>query len=202
MTQHDFFELVRTKWPSPPESDPWNRYVAGELTHFEALAEIFANIRTEEAVLIELIESMELDPRLSEAVEELREKGWHIEVASAGCAWYIDRLLGGAGVSLKVHASPGTFDPEHGLRMTLPLESKFLSRSTGIDKLAVVKNAMATSDVVAFAGDGRPDLQPALLVKPELRFARGWLAETLMQRGETFRPFERWSEIADELVRL
>ncbi len=74
MTQHDFFELVRTKWPSPPESDPWNRYVAGELTHFEALAEIFANIRTEEAVLIELIKSMDLDPRLSEAVEELREK--------------------------------------------------------------------------------------------------------------------------------
>ncbi len=81
--------------------------------------------------------------------------------------------------------------------MTLPLESKFLSRSTGIDKLAVVKNAVATSDVVAFAGDGRPDLDPSLLVKPELRFARGWLAETLLQRGETFRPFERWSEIAE-----
>jgi 2-hydroxy-3-keto-5-methylthiopentenyl-1-phosphate phosphatase len=202
MTRHDFFELVRAKWPSPPESDPWNRYVAGELTHFEALAEIFSSIRTEEAVLIELIESMKLDSRLAEAVSALRAHGWRIEVASAGCAWYIDRLLEGAGVSLEVHASPGTFDPAHGLKMTLPLDSRFLSRSTGINKLAVVKDALATSDVVAFAGDGRPDLEPALLVRPELRFARGWLAEALLQRGETFRPFERWSEVADELVRL
>jgi 2,3-diketo-5-methylthio-1-phosphopentane phosphatase len=202
MTQHDFFELVRCRWPSSPESDPWNRYVAGELTHFEALAEIFAGIRADEAVMLELIASMKLDPRLAEAVSALRVKGWRIAVASAGCAWYIERLLASAGVSLEVHASPGTFDPAHGLRMTLPLGSKFLSRSTGIDKLAVVKDALATAEVVAFAGDGRPDLEPALLVKPELRFARGWLAEALLQRGEAFRPFKRWSEVADELVRL
>lgn len=202
MTRHDFFELVRAKWPSPPESDPWNRYVAGELTHFEALAKIFAGIRAEEAVMLELIASMNLDPRLAEAVSALRAKGWRIEVASAGCAWYIERLLNEAGVSLEVHASPGTFDPAHGLVMTPPLGSKFLSRSTGIDKLAVVKDALETSDLVAFAGDGRPDIDPALLVKPELRFARGWLAEALQQRGEAFRPFDRWSDVADELVRL
>jgi len=32
-----------------------------------------------------------------------------------------------------------------------------------------------------------------------LRFARGWLAEALSERGEKFHPFEHWSEIADQL---
>jgi 2-hydroxy-3-keto-5-methylthiopentenyl-1-phosphate phosphatase len=53
---------------------------------------------------------------------------------------------------------------------------------------------------VAFAGDGPPDLQAALLVPPGLRFARGGLAEELRARGEAFQPFSRWSEIARELV--
>jgi hypothetical protein len=38
-----------------------------------------------------------------------------------------------------------------------------------------------------------------LLVPPQLRFARGWLAEALNERGEKFYPFERWSAIADRL---
>jgi hypothetical protein len=37
-------------------------------------------------------------------------------------------------------------------------------------------------------------------VAPELRFARGWLAETLATKGAPFRPFDRWSEITDMLL--
>ena len=62
-----------------------------------------------------------------------------------------------------------------------------------------MQDALKRSDRVAFAGDGRPDLRPALLVPPQLRFARGWLAEALSERGEKFHPFEHWSEIADQL---
>ncbi len=43
------------------------------------------------------------------------------------------------------------------------------------------------------------DRPEALLVRPELRLARGWLAEALGERGERFHPFERWSQIADQL---
>jgi hypothetical protein len=38
-----------------------------------------------------------------------------------------------------------------------------------------------------------------VLVRPERRFARGWLAEALRERSERFYLFERWSEIADQL---
>jgi 2-hydroxy-3-keto-5-methylthiopentenyl-1-phosphate phosphatase len=103
LTRNDFFDLVRQRWPFPPEDDPWEKYVAGEITHFEALARIFVRIRRSQASLLELVESMELETSL------------------------------------------------------------------------------------------------ALLVPPERRFARGWLAEALRERGEGFHSFERWSQIADQL---
>jgi 2-hydroxy-3-keto-5-methylthiopentenyl-1-phosphate phosphatase len=78
--------------------------------------------------------------------------------------------------------------------------SPYHSESVGVDKSAVVRHALQVAALVAFAGDGLPDLQPALLVRPELRFARGFLAGTLRERGEAFRTFLRWSEIARELA--
>jgi 2-hydroxy-3-keto-5-methylthiopentenyl-1-phosphate phosphatase len=83
--------------------------------------------------------------------------------------------------------------------MSLPERTPFFSPTKGVNKAAIVQDALKRSDLVAFAGDGRPDLRPAILVRPELRFARGWLAEALSERGEIFHPFECWSEIADRL---
>ena len=198
-TRYDFFDLVRKRWPFSPEDDPWEKFVAGKKTHFEALAEIFIGIRTSEASLLELVESMELDPDLAESVRTLQDRGWEVVIASAGCDWYIQRLLKKAGVSVSVYSNPGVFDPERGLQMSLPERSAFFSPTTGVNKLAIVQDALRRSDCVAFAGDGRPDLKPALMVSPHLRFARGWLAEALSERGEGFHRFERWSQIVDQL---
>ena len=201
LTRYDFFDLVRKRWPFPPEDDPWEKFVAGEITHFQALAEIFARIRTTEADLLELADSTELDPSFAGSIRALQDHGWEVAIASAGCGWYIDFLLKKAGVSVSVHSNPGTFDPKRGLLMSLPERSPFFSQSKGVNKVAIVQDALQRSDRVAFAGDGRPDLRPALLVQPQLRFARGWLAEALTERGEQFHPFERWSQIADQLLK-
>ena len=202
VTRYDFFERVRKRWPFPPQDDPWEKFVAGEITHFQALAEIFACIRTTEADLLELADSTGLDASFAESVQALKDRGWEIEIASAGCDWYIDFLLKKAGVSVSVHANPGVFDAERGLQMSLPERSPFFSATKGVNKAAIVQDALKRSDRVAFAGDGRPDLQPAMLVQPQLRFARGWLAEALSERDEKFHPFERWSEIANHLLNV
>jgi 2-hydroxy-3-keto-5-methylthiopentenyl-1-phosphate phosphatase len=199
LTRYDFFELVRRRWPFPLEDDPWEKFVGGQITHFQALAEIFARIRTSEADLLELATSMELDSSFAKSARELQDRRWEIVIASAGCDWYIRFLLKGAGVSVSLYANPGIFDPECGLQMSLPERSRFFSPTTGVNKVEIVRDALTRSNRVAFAGDGRPDLEPALLVKPELRFARGWLAEAFRARGEKFHPFERWSQIADQL---
>jgi 2-hydroxy-3-keto-5-methylthiopentenyl-1-phosphate phosphatase len=201
VTRYDFFDRVRKRWPFPPQDDPWEKFVEGEMTHFQALAEIFASIRTTEADLLDLADSTELDPSFANSVRALQDHGWEVVIASAGCSWYIDFLLKKAGVSVSVHANPGTFDPKRGLLMSLPERSPFFSPSKGVNKVAIVQDALKRSDGVAFAGDGRPDLRPALLVQPQLRFARGWLAEALSERSEQFHAFERWSQIAVQLLK-
>ena len=200
MTKFDFFDLARRDLPSAAARDFWRDYVAGEITHFEALAGIFAAIRTDEPTLSDLVDRMELDPALPDAVARLRAAGWEIIVASAGCAWYIHRLLDKAGIHLEVHANPGAFAPDTGLTHSLPVDSPYFKRETGIDKSALVRAALARDPRAVFAGDGRPDLAPSNLVAPGRRFATGWLARHLQKNGEDFRPFETWSQIAEALL--
>ncbi len=201
LTRWDFYDLVRKKWPLTQSDDPWDAYLSGRISHFEALAEIFSRIRATDADLTEIVTAMELVPRLADSILALQKHGWEVRVASAGCEWYIMRLLHLANVSITVHSNPGVFHPETGLTLYAPLESPFFSPTTGIDKLAIVSDALATADRVAFAGDGRPDLDPILLVAPQFRFARGWLADELSRRGEPFHRFDVWSEIPEILLK-
>ena len=200
MTKHDFFDLARRDLPSVADHDYWQDFVDGKITHFEALAGIFAAIRTDEPTLADLVDRMELDPALPDAVARLRAAGWEIVIASAGCDWYIRRLLAKAGVQLEIHANPGVFAPETGLVLSLPVDSPYFKRETGIDKSALVRAALARDPRAVFAGDGRPDLAPSNLVAPGRRFATGWLAHHLGKNGEAFRPFETWSQIAAALL--
>ena len=172
----------------------------GELSHFEALRRIFAGIRAPEERILAILRAMRIEPRLAEAVALLEQYGWKIIIASAGCEWYIQRLLADVQVSLEVHANPGTYSPAKGLEMRLPTPSPVFSAHLGINKVSVVQQALRASVRVAFAGDGRPDLAPALLVQPKWRFARKWLARKLTEIGEEFQPFESWREIAQALT--
>jgi 2-hydroxy-3-keto-5-methylthiopentenyl-1-phosphate phosphatase len=200
MTRFDFYDLVCCEFPSIA-GDFWPKYERGELTHFEALRLIFAGIRAPEAKLLSIIETMQLDPQLPQAVAELAKHGWDIAVASAGCDWYIKRLLAAQGVAIKVHANPGEFFPDQGLVMHLPPPSPFFSAELGVNKVAVVREALKNFDRVAFAGDGRPDLAPALLVPAKRRFAKSWLAKKLHEIGEDFQPFDHWHEVPTMLIK-
>jgi len=200
VTRNDFYALVVPRFLGDGVPDYWGRYFTGEITHFEAMRSIFSHIRADEKTLRAVIGEMEPERELARWVEALRGAGWEVEVVSAGCRWYIDPILEEAGVKVKVHACPGRFDPERGLLMELPADSRYASPETGIDKAAVVRDALGRRRRVAFAGDGRPDLEAALLVEPRYRFATGWLAKELGRRGEGFRPFERWADVARALV--
>jgi 2,3-diketo-5-methylthio-1-phosphopentane phosphatase len=200
MTRFDFYDLVCREFPEILRLGAWEQYEAGEITHFEALRRMFAAIRSDEGRLLDIIRRMELEPRLGEAVVMLNRCGWNVVVASAGSAWYIDKLLAGAGVSVPVYSNPGRFTPQQGLEMSLPQDKTFMSPDLGVNKVAVVRDALKRSSRVAFAGDGKPDLAPALLVPPGLRFAKSWLAKKLREINEDYRPFDHWFEVAQALA--
>lgn len=201
MTRNDFYQLVAARLLPPGTPDFWAEYRAGRITHFEALRSYFLAARPGEHALIDLYHDMKLDPDLRAGLVALKSAGWSVVVASAGSLWYIDRLLreSRARDLMEVHANLGHIAGGR-LVMELPQGSPFFSSEVGIDKPAIVRQALATAEVVAFAGDGPPDVEPALLVDPAWRFATGFLAEELARRGEGFRPFERWGEIARMLA--
>ncbi len=200
LTRHDFFRLALERLTPPEVPDYWLDYRAGRLTHFEAMRSYYASIRATEAETLGVVEALELQPELAAWVERLGEAGWRVVVASAGCEWYIRRLMERNGVELEVHANPGRFVEGRGLLMELPVNSPYFSPSHGIDKAAVVRSAQRSGRRVAFAGDGYPDLAAARLASPELRFASASLAVALEKEGLAFRRFERWAEVAQALV--
>jgi 2,3-diketo-5-methylthio-1-phosphopentane phosphatase len=200
MTRNDFFKLVIAELLPPGTPDYWSEYRARTITHFEALRRYFASIRATEEEVLAVVDRMELDPQLPPAVADLGRAGWSVVVTSAGCAWYIDRLLAAAGVTLEVHSNPGHYEPGRGLVMQMPTDSPFLSQTLGVDKARVVQGYIDAGRTVAFAGDGFPDAEAARLVPAGLRFARADLASELTDENEAFHPFETWSDIARSLL--
>ena len=200
ITKYDFYELITTQLLPPETPNFWAEYRVGRITHFEALRGYFAAIRTDESAVWRIVDRMEIDPNLAAAVKNLRQASWKVVIASAGCQWYIERLLSRAGVEIELHANPGRFETGQGLLMDVPRDSPYFSPTHGIDKTAVVRHYLAAGSTVAFAGDGFPDVDPARLVPPDARFARGDLADVLTKSRESFRPFSVWSEVAQALV--
>lgn len=200
MTRHDFYKLAIESLLPASTPDYWAAYRAGTITHFEALRRYFAAIRASEDDVQAVTKKMELDRGLPTAVNTLHAAGWKVVVSSAGCDWYIRRLLSEAGVEVEVHSNPGQFVAGQGLLMEMPIGSPFLSRSLGVDKEAVVRHYLASGRTVAFAGDGFPDVAPARLVPEDLRFAHGDLAAVLRGEGLSFQTFDLWSDISRVLL--
>jgi 2,3-diketo-5-methylthio-1-phosphopentane phosphatase len=201
ITDKDFYALLAEHYVPRDTPDYFAQYREGRITHFEAIAAYFAFAPTEEQQLEELLAASQVDPELGASAALLERAGWELWVVSAGSSWYVERVLRRAGVAAPVYSNPGRLENGRGLVLErLDTSSPYHSPSVGVDKSAVVRHALHVAETVAFAGDGPPDLQPALLVRPNLRFARGFLAEALRERGEAFRPFSRWSEIARKLT--
>jgi 2,3-diketo-5-methylthio-1-phosphopentane phosphatase len=198
MTRHDFYKLAIEKLLPADTPDHWADYRSGKITHFEALRRYFAEIRGNLDDVLAVVKQMELDPKVSSAVETLHRAGWGVVVTSAGCEWYIRQLL--AGVDVLVHANPGRFEVGNGLVMERPVNSPYLSEELGVDKAAVVRQYVAQGAKVAFAGDGFPDAEAARLVAGNLRFARADLANVLRRENLEFQSFDAWSEIPQLLL--
>lgn len=200
MTRHDFYKLAIESLVPPNTPDYWSEYRKGTITHFEALRRYFSSIKASETEVLAVVDRMELDPGLRAAVDSLQRGGWQVVVTSAGCDWYIKRLLEEAGVELEVHSNPGRFEAGKGLLMEMPGESAYQSPTLGVDKARIVRRLLDEGRIVAFAGDGFPDAESARLVPGDLRFARGDLADVLEREGLEFCQFNAWSDIALDLI--
>lgn len=191
MTAVDFFTLIVERYMPSGAPDYFQLYRDGEMTHVEAMQGFFQYAPTEADALEQMLLDTLPDADLRDSVERLQRAGWDLIVVSAGSSWYIDRIFAALGIQAKVHSNVGRIVKGKGLQ---------IDTTRDVDKPAVVRDAFARYGRVAFAGDGPPDVAPSLLVEPRLRFARGYLAEELVRRGEMFQPFTRWREVVEALI--
>jgi len=200
LARPDFYQLVHERLVPSTTPDFWSAYRSGRLTHFEALQSYFRAASGGEAALLEICQAMRLPEQLGRWLEQLERAGWQTVVVSAGCRWYIDRLLSAYGVQLPVLANPGHIGASGHLEMQLPVGRPFSNASTGIDKAGFVQHLLAEGHTVAFAGDGYPDQAAAMLVPDALRFARADLASCLDDLQLPYHRFGQWEEIAQHLL--
>jgi 2,3-diketo-5-methylthio-1-phosphopentane phosphatase len=200
ITRYDFYLLIRKLCMSESAPDYFESYRTGQLTHFDAMAAYFSHAPDSEAALEKMLTLTEPDPDFVQAASTLNAASWDLIIVSAGSNWYIERILQSLGVEAVVHSNPGQIQKGHGLVIERPTGTPFFSAEVGIDKSAVVNDALNRYEQVAFAGDGPPDLEPCLLVEPRFRLARGYLAEELRRRQEQFQEFCSWADILRSLV--
>lgn len=202
LCRQDFYQLVIAHLLPANVPNYWQDYLDQKLTHFEVLRNYFAEIRCSEQAMEDILIRMELQPDLPALLERLRSASWEVVIASAGCAWYIHKLLRHVDKLPAIHANPGQFVEGQGLLMSLPYGAPFFSPINGIDKIAIVKAAITQvgQDNVAYAGDGLTDIVPALLVNEHHRYARGVLAQHLTAKKQRFHPFDHWAEIVEGLL--
>src|SRR5450631_1474955 len=116
MTSRDFFWVALSRMPARAV-EPWERYEQGLTSHFAALAEIFAGLRVDQQELDAILAEMQVESGLAELLDRLQQSGWSLVIASAGCAFYIERILLRVGIKAVIHANPGDFIPGQGLFM-------------------------------------------------------------------------------------
>src|SRR4051794_10993919 len=159
ITTNDFFNLVADRYMPRDVPDFFEMYRRGELTHVQAMQKFFDFTPDDPGVLVQLLTDTEPDPDLRASVERLNQAGWDLIVVSAGSTWYIERIFERLGVTATVHSNAGRIVPGKGLQLD--------DLTRDVDKAGIVREAQAKYKQVAFAGDGPPDLKPALLVEPE-----------------------------------
>jgi 2-hydroxy-3-keto-5-methylthiopentenyl-1-phosphate phosphatase len=200
-TRRDFFDLVLERHDPPGARALWDRFLAGQMTPFAGIAGVLGSLRTDEAGVAALLAAMDPPPGAAAAARALQAAGWEIVVASAGCRWYIERILADLGLEFTIHANPGWFAPDRGVVMEADSRSPYHDAALGLDKRAIVRAALARDPVVAFAGDSPlTDGPAARLVPPERRFATGQLARVFAADGTAHRSFATWPEIAGILL--
>lgn len=202
ISEDDFFWYVADSYFDKSALEPWNKYLRGELTHLEAMNAIFSQIRLPETELLAFIDTIRIDPEFAATAELCRHKGIPVYIASAGCDYYINRLLGSviAANNIRLVTNHGVYSPHTGLVMHPPADSPFYDPEVGISKAKVVDLLHDQGYRVVMAGDGPPDFPAA--EKADEVFAKKILLEKCLQANIKTRTFNTFKDVYNFLCEV
>src|SRR5262245_6729347 len=92
VTDFDVYALIAERHMPKDHPDYFGDYLAGHITHFEAMQAFFRFAPSEPKALDELLRDTKPDPHLAVGVRRLEANGWDLIIVSAGCSWYIEQI--------------------------------------------------------------------------------------------------------------
>lgn len=173
----DFFGMVIERLLTKEDIKPWDDYVAGKITHFEALSRIFAKVAIAQEELDAFIQSIKIDEKFPGALKLCARLGVPVYICSAGMDYYIYKRIPGyiEKYNISVISNKAEYSPETGFKLkALPEGNPYYGKEAGIAKEAVVEDFKRRGYFTVYAGDGRPDIKAAK--SADAVFAKGILA--------------------------
>ena len=135
ITGDDFFAYASEAFFDEKSLAPWRRFKRGEISHFEALREMFSQIRVPLGKLNAFMDKIPVDAGFATAAQICREKNIPVYICSAGCDYYINYLIGNVikKYDVSLVTNHGRYSPESGLTMEMPpADSPYFDPLTGI----------------------------------------------------------------------
>ncbi len=203
ITDDDFFYKVVDAYFDESNLAPWHKYMAGDDTHFNALREMFLQIHIAEDELNKFISTIKIDEHTDKVWELCFNNNIPMYICSAGNDYYIKELIGDKmqKYDIELITNPATYSQSGGLDMQKPDESyPYFDKDIGISKSALIKKLKDDGYFVIFAGDGPPDIAPALI--SDTVFARKILLEKLNAKGLKSENFDSYQNIYDYIKRM
>ena len=202
ISDNDFFWHVVNHYLEADALKPWEEYMAGRMHHIDALNAIFAKIKVPEAELLSFTDTITLDKTFYNLLELCKKKEIPVYIVSAGCDYYIRRLLGNKikDYGVKLVTNHGVYSKENGLKMLPPTGEAYYDEAVGISKAAVVKELQEQGYEVIYAGDGPPDVEPAKIA--DVVFAKKILLKRCQELGIKTQKFESFNDVINYLEDL
>ena len=196
ISKEDFFNMVIEKLLKKEDIKPWDDYVAGQITHFEALSRIFSKVRIPQNELDAFIDSIQIDEKFQEMLKLCGKLAIPVYICSAGMDYYILKRVSGLIKKYKITliANHARYFPETGFHLVpLPENSPYYCKEVGVDKEALVKTFKEQGYFTIFAGDGRPDIKAAKAA--DAVFAKAALLELCKKGNIKTLNFENFGDI-------
>jgi len=200
ISKADFFWYVVDKLLNKQKDlQPWDDYLAGKITHFEALAGIFSKIKLTEKEFKEFVLNIPIEDGFVQTALFCNKNNIPFYILSAGTSYYINIILQHLNLQDKITviSNPAVYDTQKGLTLNKPsADLYYYSNEFGINKRKVVEQ-LKHKGFTVFAGDGRPDIEPAKVA--DKVFARSELLKLCHANAISYTELKCYTQILEYL---
>lgn len=175
---------------------PWKDYLAGKITHIDALSGIFSQIHLSQQDLDKFISTIEVDNYFYDVAQFCKDKSIPFYICSAGTNYYIKKRIFDTleKYNITLISNDATYSQQEGMKLIAPQKDlPYYDFNTGISKQSIVRQLKDEGYFTIYAGDGIPDLKSARVA--DIVFAKDKLLELCKKENIKTEQFNNFSNI-------